>query len=240
VMPVEDFALATRQDPAVISCGADVVPGRYVLSARVGYATALTDWYAREVARGTLPADIDEAVAWPLRFSGLLAYSSFGRVLAPDWDARARTGAILGLTLSHGSADILQALVEAVGYSLRANLDWLERQLGRPIGPVRVEGSLVRSRVWMQLKADVTGRRMEAADIREATSLGAALLAGVGAGVYADHAAAAAAVARDLVPWEPSPLSRTYARVYEAGFRALPGLIAAVAPVLAEDPGLPA
>jgi len=232
VVPVADFAAATRQDPPVVSCGADVVPGQYALSARVGYATALTDWYAREVARGALPADIDAAVAWPLRFSGLLAYPSFGRLLAPGWDERARTGAIFGLTLRHTAADILQALVEAVGYSLRANLDWLERHLGRPIEGIRVEGSLVRSRVWMQLKADVTGRPMEAAGIREATSLGAALLAGIGAGVYPDHAAAAAAVDRDLTRWAPSPLSRTYADVYERAFGALPDLIAAVAPAL--------
>ncbi|MBN9010241.1 MAG: hypothetical protein J0H63_08960, partial [Rhizobiales bacterium] len=233
IMPVADFAAATRQDPGVISCQADVVPGRYVLSARVGYATALTDWYAREVARGTLPADIDAAIPAPLKFSGLLAYSSFGRLLAPDWNEDARTGAILGLTLAHTGADILQALVEAVGYSLRTNLDWLARHLDRPIDAVRVEGSLTRSRVWMQLKADVTGRRMEAADMREATSLGAALLAGIGAGLYADHAASANAVRRDIVPWEPSALAPTYDRVYREAFRALPDLIARIAPVLA-------
>jgi len=233
IMPVADFAAATRQDPGVISCQADVVPGRYVLSARVGYATALTDWYAREVARGTLPADIDAAIPAPLKFSGLLAYSSFGRLLAPGWNEGARSGAILGLTLAHSSADILQSLVEAVGYSLRANLDWLAGHLGAPIDTVRVEGSLTRSRVWMQLKADITGRRMEAADLREATSLGAALLAGIGAGIYPDHAAAAAAVSRDLVVSEPSPLARTYDRVYREAFGALPDLIAKVAPVLA-------
>ena len=115
-MPVDDFAAATDQQPGVISCYADVVPGRYVLSARVGYATALTDWYAREIAGGSLPADIDEAVGWPLRFSGLIAYPSFGRLLAPDWNEGARAGAILGLTLAHKSGDILQALV-ALGYS---------------------------------------------------------------------------------------------------------------------------
>lgn len=236
VLPVRDFAAATRDMPPVISCGADVVPGQYVLSARVGFATALTDWYGRDVAGGTLPADIDAAVRLPLRFSGLLAYSSFGRVLAPTWDERARSGAILGLTLKHTSADILQALVEAVGYSLRANLDWLATHTGRPIDVVRVEGSLNRSRVWMQLKADITGRRMEAAEIHEATALGAALLAGVGAGIYRDHAAAAGAVRRDVVPWEPSDLAPTYARVYEKAFRLLPDLIAAVAPVLDERP----
>ena len=232
VMPVADFAEATRGTAGVVSCYADVVPGQYVLSARVGYATALTDWYAREVANGSLPANVDEAIGWPLRFSGLLAYPSFGRLLAPTWNDRARLGAILGLTLGHTGTDILQALMEAVGYSLRANIDWLTSQLGQPIETVRVEGALVQSRVWMQLKADVTGRRIEAANIREATALGAALLAGVGAGIYADHTAAADAVRRDLTLWEPSRLSATYEGVYRDAFAALPALVGAVAPIL--------
>lgn len=234
MVPVTDYAAAIRQDPGIISCYADVVPGRYVLSARVGYATAITDWYAREIARGSLPADIDEAVPWPLRFSGLLAYSSFGRLLAPDWNEGARTGAIFGLTLGHGSADVLQALVEAVGYSLRANLDWVAAHLGWPIDVVCVEGALTRSRTWMQVKADVTGRRMQAATMREATGLGAALLAGIGGGFYSSHEAAGAAVSRDLTEWQPSGLARTYERVYGQAYCALPGLIASVSSVLAD------
>ena len=137
------------------------------------------------------------------------------------------------MTLGHRHSQVLQALIEGVGYSLRANVDWLEHLVGSVIPTIRVEGALTASRVWMQLKADVTGRRIEGLRLEEATALGAALLAGVGAGLYPDHDAAAAVVARELETWVPTPeLAKTYSDVFERGFRQLPRLIGAIGPTL--------
>jgi len=139
----------------------------------------------------------------------LLCYPSFGRVLAPGWDEAAATGAILGLTLGHRRSHILQALIEAVSYSLRENLDWLGRLIGQDITAVRAEGKLTTSRAWMQLKADVTGRRIEAVELDEATALGTALLAGVGCGLYpttprpATHRSASLGHGHPRLRWPP-------------------------------------
>jgi xylulokinase len=236
VVPVDHYAERAPVEAGSISCYADVVPGQYVFSARIGYSGALVDWYRREVlqtASSTGTSSLDAEIAWPLSFSGLVCYPSFGRVLAPAWDEAAAAGAILGLTLGHRQSHILQALVESVGYSLRANLEWLERLVGS-IPALRVEGRLAESRVWAQLRADVTGRQIEVVRLEEATALGAALLAGVGGGLFADHAAAADAVTRDLQTWQPEPgLAATYADVFEHGFRLLPRLIGEVSPALA-------
>jgi xylulokinase len=203
VMPVERYSERDTAESGFIACYADVVPGQYVFSARVGYAAALVDWCRRELQGGVSSghSTVDEEVGWPLSFSGLLCYPSFGRVLAPAWNPATAGGAILGLTLGHRQSHILQALIEGVGFSLRANVDWLERLVGHAIPTIRVEGALTKSRVWMQLKAEVTGRRVEGVQIEEATALGAALLAGVGSGVYSDCGAAADAVTRELEPW---------------------------------------
>jgi xylulokinase len=241
VLPIERYAAPNPAVSGFVACYADVVPGQYVLSARVGYAGALVDWYWREVrARGvganhpTVDAEID----WPLSFSGLLCYPSFGRVLAPTWDSATASGAILGLTLGHRQSHLLQALIEGVGYSLRANVEWLERCVGRAIPTIRVEGALTGSRVWMQLKADVTGRRVEGLRLEEATALGAALLAGVGAGIYPDCDAATAVVARDLETWMPTAeLAATYSDVFEHGFQRLPRLISEIAVALEQAAG---
>ena len=236
VLSVPDYTPRAPAEAGYIACYTDVVPGRYVLSARVGYAAALTDWYHRELAGSTDAAPslgIDAEVAWPLRYSGLLVYPSFGRVVAPEWDPDCAPGAIVGLTLAHTRADVLQALVEGAAFSLRANLLWLEKLTGGSLPSVLVEGGLTSSRVWMQLKADVTGRPMVGVRLKEATALGAALLAGVGAGVYRGHAEAAAAVDRDLHPWEPDPsLAGVYADVYEGAFRLAPRFVSQLAPVL--------
>ncbi len=236
VVPIARYVERDAAEAGFIACYADVVPGQYVFSARVGYAGALVDWYRREVLQAVPGADdpaVDAEIEWPLSFSGLLCYPSFGRVLAPTWDETAAAGAIFGLTLGHRQSQILQALIEAVGYSLRANLDWLERLVGRDIPAVRAEGTLIASRVWMQLKADVTGRRIEAVRLDEATALGAALLAGVGCGLYPDHGAAGDAVEREIRTWAPTPkLAATYGDVFEHGFQRLPQLVGEVAPAL--------
>ena len=241
VVPVDHYAERTPADAGSIACYADVVPGQYVFSARIGYAGALVDWYRREVLQtnssaspsSASPSSLEAEIGWPLSFSGLLCYPSFGRVLAPAWDEAAANGAILGLTLGHRRSHILQALIESVGYSLRANLEQLERLVGRSIPTLRMEGKLATSRVWAQLKADVTGRQIEAVRLEEATALGAALLAGVGSGLYPDHGAAGDAVERDLQLWTPAPaLAAIYTDVFEHGFRLLPRLIGEVFPAL--------
>ena len=242
IVPVQHYVERNAAEAGSIACYADVVPGQYVFSARIGYAGALVDWYRREVL-GVVPdaghLAVDAEINWPLSFSGLLCYPSFGRVLPPAWDEAAAAGAILGLTLGHRQSQILQALIEAVGYSLRGNLDWLGRLVGRDIRSLRAEGKLTMSRVWMQLKADVTGRRIEALRLDEATALGAALLAGVGCGLYADHGAAGDAVERVITTWAPTPgLAATYADVFEHGFVRLATLVGEVGPVLTRAAGI--
>jgi xylulokinase len=236
VVPVEEYVERTTAEAGSIACYADVVPRQYVFSARVGYAGALVDWYWREVRGEDASAGhlaVEAEIEWPLSFSGLLCYPSFGRVLAPVWDEAAATGAVFGLTLGHRRSHVLQALIEGVCYSLRANLDWLEKLTHQPVPVLRAEGKVTASRVWAQLKADVTGRRIETVRLEEATALGAALLAGTGCGIYRDHAAAGAAVEQELEPWVPTPaLAATYTDVFQHGFRRLPALVGEVATVL--------
>ena len=236
VVSVPAYSPRSPSDAGYVASYADVVPGGYVLSARVGYAAALVDWYKRELERTadpTTPTTMDSEVGWPLRYSGLLVYPSFGRVIAPEWDPSCRPGAIVGLTLAHTRGDVLQALVEGASYSLRANLNWLERLTGTSLGRLAVEGSLTGSRVWMQIKADVTGRQILGLRMVEATALGAALLAGVGAGVFRDHAAAASAIDRGTERWDPDPQrAATYTEVYEHAFRHVPQFLREVAPSL--------
>ncbi|HEY5489480.1 MAG TPA: FGGY-family carbohydrate kinase [Candidatus Limnocylindrales bacterium] len=233
VMPIGPYVERDPSELGYAACYADVVPGQYVISARVGYAGALIDWYRRlaaPAAADSEPFSVDTVVDWPLSFSGLLCYPSFGRVVAPNWDPSTAGGTIIGLTIAHKGADIVQALVEGVGYALRANVEWLEQVIHAPVPTIRVEGPMTGSRVWMQLKADVTGRQIEGVRIVEATALGAALLAGVGAGVFPDHNAATATVKRELDSWTPTPeLAAVYGAVFRDGFQRLPKAVSDIA-----------
>ncbi len=189
---------------AHVNCYPDVIPGRMALVASVGLAGGLVDWLRREVWRW---AD-DESGAYermfaeirrPVRPNGLVCFPQFGRGASPRWEPERAHGAFIGFTAGHHRGDLLQAVLESSCFSLRHNLDWMEQNLGVAVPRLRVLGGAVHIPLWMQLKADITGREVEVAAAGEPAALGAAVLGGVGAGVYPDHGAGAAAVAAAAV-----------------------------------------
>lgn len=222
VVPVTEYVPRGEVEAGYVSSYADVIPGNYVYSARVGYAGTLLDWFRSLVQRGHDTAeyvDLVDEIPQPLRFSGLLTFPSFGRVVTPFWDRRAAPGALAGLQLSHTRGHIAQALIEGVTYSLRANLEWVETLSGVTAPELRVEGGVTRSPVWMQIKADITGREIHAVTLEEPTALGAALLAGVGAGEFASHAESTRDLVVPLQTWVPEPARReVYDRVFSEGY----------------------
>ncbi len=138
-------------------------------------------------------------------------------------------GALLGLTLDHTRIDILRAALESIGFSLRANVEALETQLGRTLGPVRVEGRIAEVDKLMQLRADILGRPIEGTDIKHATVVGAALLAAVGSGAARDVATSGATLRPNVRRWHPDRVrAAVYDDVYARGYRELgPGRLLA-------------
>jgi xylulokinase len=103
---------------------------------------------------------------------------------APRWDDSAR-GAFAGLSLNHGRAHLYRAVLEGCTFALRDIVDRLD-EMGLAGNELRVVGGGARSGLWLQMKADVTGRTVRVLTTDEATALGAAMLAGVGGGTFAD------------------------------------------------------
>ena len=114
---------------------------------------------------------------------------AFAGIGAPHWDPDAR-GAILGLTRDSGPDEIVRAGLEAVGFQTDDLITAVGEDLadlGVPTpGVLRVDGGMTVNDWAMQFLADVTGLVVERPTNIETTALGAAFLAGVGAGVYAD------------------------------------------------------
>lgn len=99
------------------------------------------------------------------------------------WMDPAATGAILGVTVQTTRAEVVRGILEGISYELRLNLEGLGAA-GLPITVVRATGGGARSRRWLQIKADILGLPIETVTTEEAGCLAAALLAGVGAGIY--------------------------------------------------------
>jgi len=111
-----------------------------------------------------------------------LPYLTGERTPYPDPQAR---GVYFGLTLRHGKPHMIRAVLEGVSYGLRDSLE-LMRNLGVPADQVRGSGGGARSPLWRQILADIFDTELVTVNTTEGAAYGAALLAGVGAGVYND------------------------------------------------------
>lgn len=119
-------------------------------------------------------------------------------------DARS-LGALVGLSNTVTSGDILRAIIEGINYQLLDVIATVEAGLGRPFERLIVAGGGTRNTFWMQNKADVLGRPVEASELEEATPLGAAILAGIGLGLYQDERDAYRRIARPGRIYQPDP-----------------------------------
>jgi len=164
-----------------------------------------------------------EAGNAPAGCEGLLflPYLTGERAPYPDPNAR---GAFVGLTLRHDKRHMVRAVLEGVAYSLRDCLE-IFRELGVPIQQVRAAGGGARSQVWRQVMADVFGTELVTINVTDSTAFGAALLAGVGSGVFRSVPEACAATVRIVERTEPVAESQAayneYYPVYRSLYRAL-------------------
>jgi len=102
---------------------------------------------------------------------------------APHWDAAAK-GAIVGLTRGTTAADITRAALDSIGYQVRDVLVAMESDTGQRISELRVDGGAVANPYLMQFQSDLLDRPVVLPKIAETTAIGAAMLAGLAAGVW--------------------------------------------------------
>ncbi len=110
----------------------------------------------------------------------------------PVWDFGAR-GTFCGLTRGSGRPELVRAVLEGVAHRGADLLESAETDSGLPVGALRVDGGMTANPVFTQALADACGRPVEVAPVLEATTLGAAFLAGMATGVWAGEDDVAAA-----------------------------------------------
>jgi glycerol kinase len=122
---------------------------------------------------------------------GLYFVPAFTGLGAPYWDAEAR-GAIIGLTRDAGAPEIARAALDAVCYQTRDLLEAMANDMKaaglKAPAALRVDGGMVKSDSFCQRLADLAGLTVDRPRVIETTALGAAYLAGLGAGVFRDEA----------------------------------------------------
>lgn len=189
-----------------VICGAHAIPGKYVLENSMLTCAALYNWAGR-----TLMADKEDIAsrnaaveAAPPGSNGCIALPYFQGRGTPDWNAKA-FGAYLNVGLHTTRDDMVRALLEAICYEIRNNIDVLEQYTAAP-DTVYVGGGLTKFDAFCQIEADVT--RLPVIRNRahaEQTSFGAWISAAVATGLYDRYEAALACAVTDPKVYAPNP-----------------------------------
>ena len=164
-----------------------------------------------------------QAAGWEPGVEGLLFAPYLAGERTPHADPDAR-GAFVGLGLRHDRGALARAVLEGVAFGLRDSLDLVTELGGRPSAG-RVSGGGGRGALWLEIVASVLDMPLEVTRADEGAAYGAALLGGVGAGVWGDPREAVDAcvrVTRTVAP-RPEWVAR-YAELHEAFGRMYPAL----------------
>jgi len=200
-------------------------PGEYIVGGAMAALGKCLDWVRAAVtdSRMTHEELIREAMKAQVGADRLIFLPYLAGERAPIWDPLAR-GVFFGLTLNHKREHLVRAVLEAVAYALRHVAEDLIAS-GARIDEIRVCGRQALSEDWNQIKADVLGVRVAVPRVREAALMGAAVLAGVGAGVLPDITEGANRMVRISGALEPSPANHgQYTKLFGVYKRLYPDL----------------
>ncbi len=201
--------------PGVFGAAAPI-PGRWFLGGAMNATGKALDWLRESVldlGPAATPELIAEATAIGPTADGLVFLPYLSGERSPIWDSDAR-GAFVGLTLRHGRAHLVRAVLEAANLALR-HVAAPILEAGLPVRELRVSGGLARDRGLDRLKADITGFTVAVPRVVETAMLGSAIAAASGTGAVADLATGARDLVRIDERIEPDPaLRETYDRLY--------------------------
>ena len=200
-------------DPRLI-LGFHVVPGMWLLQGGTTGGGGALKWL-RETMCPELSFEEMSALAETAQpgSGGVTFLPYMAGERSPIWNPDA-CGVFFGLNFGINRAQMIRACMEGVAYALRHNLE-TAAEAGARAGVLRAMGGSANSRIWTQIKADVTGCGIEVPGSDTATTLGAAILAGVGTGVWKDFEEAARQTIRVKRTVEPDPGKRD---VYDRGY----------------------
>jgi len=184
-----------------------VAPGYWDLEGVVGTAGAALKWL-RDTLFPHLSYDALTALAAgsPPGANGVRFYPHLAGATSPYWQPDAH-GAYLGLQLASGAGDIVRALLEGVAFQIRANLAIMEETAGA-VEALVLFGGGARSALWREIIAAITGKPVAPTLTPDIAAWGAALLAGVGAGLVTHQFSRAATAAEAMFQASPAAIEQ--------------------------------
>jgi xylulokinase len=189
-------------------------------------AADMLEWYRKEYgAESQRLAEKDGGQDWdylmveasssPAGARGVMFLPHMSAAGCPVVDS-CSLGAFVGLSNFAHRGDLLRAIIEGLDYQVLDIVTALKNGLGISPDKLIATGGATRNPFWMQNKADVTGLPIEVPEVEEATPLGAAILAGIGVGLYKDEQEAFERVYKPGKSYRPDPqLASKYAQWFQ-------------------------
>lgn len=231
----------SRQTPVYIHSA----PGRYLYCPVCPTGGMALTWFrdtlgrdeierAQREGRDAYDLLTERAAAVPAGSEGLVMLPHLAGAFSPEYDPAAR-GVFYGFGLGHGQGHFVRAILEAVAFMLRRNIELLATA-GAPATEIHSHGGGARSPLWNQVKADVCEMDVITLQGEDAAVRGDAMLAGVAAGVFRDVDEAERAMVTVQDRYRPDPTTR---EAYEAAYRTYRDLFEALRPLFAASTGQP-
>ncbi len=205
--------------------GCHVVPDKWLLQGGTTGGGGTLNWFNRELGhyeqeeaykQGTNPFAImsEEAESIPAGSEGVTFLPYMKGERSPLWSSKAQ-GVYYGLSYDKTRAHMIRSTMEGVAYSLKHNLE-TAYEVDAKVSKLSSVGGSANSKVWTQLKSDITGCPIEVPYSDHATTLGAAILAGVGVGLYKDFEQAVKMTVKIQKSYSPNKENQ---KVYEEGYK---------------------
>lgn len=174
----------------------------------------LAEWEKREASKSGVSAYEILNKKMPDYPTRLFIFPHFNGSGSPTCDLASK-GTVFGLTLNTTKYELARAFLEGLTYELRLNLETMQ-EAGIEIGELIAVGGGAKSSRWLEIKADITNRPVKILCNSEAACMGAAMLAGIGSGVYSNFEEAAGACVKYAGVYEPT---KSTAALYEERYR---------------------
>ena len=212
-----------------------VVPGTWIYQGAMSFTGASNEWFLDNFYPDVLEesegkrnafdaANLDAERADP-GCDGVVFLPYMLGERSPVWDSYAR-GVFFGVSLKTTRREMNRAVLEGCGYGLRQLSEIAERTTGKEITGFTSIGGGAKSLIWAQIKADITGKTLTILDMSDMAPIGAALLAGTGAGIFRDVYEASAAVEKKV--YRVVRPNHEHDKVYDTRYQVYTGLYPAL------------
>ena len=169
------------------------IPGKWMIEGYQAGAASVYRWFRDEITslekafaqhstRDVYRLLDDMVEKIPPGSKGLILLPYFAGAAAPRWNPEAR-GTLIGLTFGHDRSCLVRAFMEGITLEVRDMIQSI-RSTGIQLNDIRILGGPTKSRVWNQIQSDVYGCTVKTLKQTDAAAVGAAIFAGIGAGVF--------------------------------------------------------